>query len=116
MLEKLCFGVLRVLTPLGPRYLRPSFFERFYLLWLFRNFPTLPSKVFTPRQQRFIEAICAHGRFVSFGMGVDDAPPLLIGTLEQRPPVSSDLEARRPAASVPDAVTRLATEARRQWR
>jgi len=114
MLEKLFFGVLRVLTPLGPRYLRPSWFERLYLLWLFRNFPTLPSKVFNPRQQRFIEAICAHGRFVSFGTGVDDAPPLLIGTLEQRPPVASNLGAPRSAASVADAVTRLAAEARRK--
>jgi hypothetical protein len=114
MLEKLCFGVLRVLTPLGPRHLRPSLFEKLYLLWLFRNFPTLPSKVFNPRQQRFIERICARGRFVSFGMGVDDPPPLLIGTLEQRPPVSPNLGVPRPAGPVADAVTRLAADARRQ--
>jgi len=45
---------------------------------------------------------------------VDDAPPLLIGTLEQRPPVASNLGAPRSAASVADAVTRLAAEARRK--
>lgn len=112
MLEKLSLGVLRMLTPLGPRYLRPSFFQRLYLLWLFRNFRTLPTKVLSPRQQRFIERMCAEGRFISFGMGVDDAP--LLGTLEQRPPVSSDRTERRPAGSVSDAVSRFATEARRQ--
>lgn len=112
MLEKLSLGVLRLLTPLGPRYVRPSFFERFYLLWLFRNFPTLPLKVLTPRQQRFVERLCAEGRFVSFGMRDDDAP--LLGTLEQRPPVSTEPAERRPATSAGNAVTPLAAEARRQ--
>jgi hypothetical protein len=74
----------------------------------------LPSKVFNPRQQRFIEGICAGGRFVSFGMGVDHLPPLLIGTLEQRPPVPSNLAVPRPAGFVADAVTRLAADVRGQ--
>jgi hypothetical protein len=39
-LEKLSWGVLRVLTPLGPRYVKPSLAQRFYLLWIFRNFHT----------------------------------------------------------------------------
>jgi len=34
-MEKLAQGVLRVLTPLGPRYLNPSFAQRLYLLWIF---------------------------------------------------------------------------------
>src|SRR2546430_4111018 len=34
-LEKLSSGVLRVLTPLGPRYLKPSLAQKLYLLWLF---------------------------------------------------------------------------------
>ena len=41
-IERLLYGVLRVLTPLGPRYLGPSFLERAYLLWTFRNFTSLP--------------------------------------------------------------------------
>jgi hypothetical protein len=41
-IERLLDGVLRVLTPLGPRYLSPSFLERVYLLWTFRNFTSLP--------------------------------------------------------------------------
>ena len=83
-LEKLASGVLRVLTPLGPRYLQPSFAQRLYLLWVFRNFQTLPVKVLTSRQRRLVESMWAADQFVSFGAGVDDAP--LLGTLEQRPP------------------------------
>ena len=112
-LDKLFSGVLRVLTPLGPRYLRPSVLQRFYLLWVFRNFQTLPLKVLSSRQQRMIEAMCEQNRFVSMGIGVDDAP--LIGTLEQRPPVPSGPASRRkPSATVADAVTPFAAEARRQ--
>lgn len=112
MIEKLFCGVLRVLTPLGPRYLRPTFKQRLYLLWVFRNFPTLPVKVLTGRQLRFIETLMAQDQFVSFGMGVDDAP--LVGTLEQRPPVIEELPMRKPARSVSDAVRPFVADARRQ--
>jgi len=64
-LEKLSLGVLRVLTPLGPRYVNPSFVQRLYLLWIFRNFHTLPVKVLSPRQQKRIDSICARHGFVS---------------------------------------------------
>ena len=40
-LEKLFTGVLRVLTPLGARYIQPSFAQRIYLLWIFRHFKVL---------------------------------------------------------------------------
>jgi hypothetical protein len=111
-LEKLFFGVLRVLTPLGPRYLKPSFTQRMYLLWVFRNFATLPVKVLSRRQQRVVESMCAQNRFVSFGAGVDDAP--LLGTLEQRPPIPEAMPSRRPAASIPDSVAPFAADARRR--
>jgi hypothetical protein len=112
-LEKLSSGVLRVLTPLGPRYLKPSLAQKFYLLWVFRNFQTLPLKVLSSRQQRLIESMCEENRFVSLGIGIDDAP--LIGTLEQRPPVpSGKISPRRATSSVQDAVTPFATEIRRQ--
>jgi hypothetical protein len=111
--EKLFFGVLRVMTPLGPRYLKPSFGQRVYLLWVFRNFTTLPIKVLSSRQQRLVESMWANNRFVSFGIGVDDAP--LIGTLEQRPAISSDaLLTRRPSGSVADSVAPFAADARRR--
>jgi hypothetical protein len=111
-IEKLFSGVLRVLTPLGPRYLKPSFAQRFYLLWVFRNFETLPVKVLTSRQRRFVETMWAQDRFVSFGLGVDDAP--LLGTLEQRPPVPEATPPRRPVRVVSDVVAPFATDARRQ--
>ena len=99
-MEKLFLGVLRVLTPLGPRYLNPSFTQRLYLLWIFRNFETLPIKVLSSRQQRRIDAMCARHGFLSVlePNGLVDTP--LLGTFEQRPPVASP---RRPNRSVSDA-------------
>src|SRR5580700_2538588 len=95
--EKLSYGVLRVLTPLGPRYLNPSFTQRLYLLWIFRNFETLPIKVLSSRQQRRIDAMCARHGFLSVfePNGLVDTP--LLGTFEQRPPIAAP---RRPNRSV----------------
>jgi hypothetical protein len=109
-IEKLSLGVLRVLTPLGPRYVNPSFAQRFYLLWIFRNFETLPAKVLSPRQQRWIEAMCNRHGFVSVSEpnGLVDTP--LLGTLEQRPPVTEDPAQRRPNRSVPSAVAPFARD------
>jgi hypothetical protein len=105
-MEKLCLGVLRVLTPLGPRYLNPSFAQRLYLLWIFRNFETLPIKVLSPRQQRRIEAMCARHGFVSVSdLNGLDVP--LLGTLEQRPPAAQPRPGNR---SVSDAVAPFAAD------
>lgn len=106
-MEKLSLGVLRVLTPLGPRYLNPSFLQRLYLLWIFRNFDTLPLKVLSLRQQRRIDAMCARHGFVSVlePNGLMDTP--LLGTLEQRPPVAPSL---RPNRSVSNAVAPFAAD------
>ena len=111
-LEKLFSGVLRVLTPLGPRYLRPTFTQRLYLLWVFRNFPSLPVKVLTTRQRRLIESMSADDKFISFGVGIDDAP--LLGTLEQRPPIPEAMPPRRGSSSVADAVAPFAADTRRR--
>ena len=111
-LEKLASGVLRVLTPLGPRYLKPSLAQRLHLLWIFRNFQTLPVKVLSSRQRRLIENMCAADQFISFGVRVDDAP--LLGTLEQRPPMPESVLSRRPATSVADSVAPFAAETRRR--
>jgi len=106
-MEKLSQGVLRILTPLGPRYLNPSFVQRLYLLWIFRNFDTLPLKVLSPGQQRRIDAMCARHGFLSVlePNGLMDTP--LLGTLEQRPPVAPP---RRPSRSVSDAVAPFAAD------
>ena len=106
-MEKLSQGVLRVLTPLGPRYLNPSFGQRLYLLWIFRNFETLPVKVLTPRQQRRIEAMCDQQGFMPVldPNWLFDTP--LLGTLEQRPPVAPH---RRPSRNVSEAVAPFAAD------
>jgi len=108
-LEKLTSGVLRVLTPLGPRYLQPSFAQRLYLIWIFRHFETLPVKVLNSRQRHMIESMCANNQFV--GLAFDDAP--VLGTLEQRPPVPVIASLRRPGGSVRETVGPITAEAQR---
>lgn len=113
-LEKLAEGVLRVQTPLGPRFVKPVFAERVYLLWLFRNFPTLPASVLSRRQQRRIEGMCQKRGFVShFGVGQREGFAVL-GTLEQRPPADETSQARGIAEGIRDAVSSFAVDVQRQ--
>src|SRR5712691_4086967 len=86
-IEKLFCGVLRVLTPFGPRYLSPSFLERVYLLWTFRNFTILPLVVLNHRQQGLVDRLCLQQKFGSlcFENGTFEQP--LIGTVERLSPV-----------------------------
>ena len=99
LIEKLAGGVVRVQTPIGPRYVMPSFLQRLYLLWVFRNFEILPHAVLSQRQQRMIDEMCSQQRFASipYAGGLEEAP--VIGTIEHRPPLTpDDLPPRRPAA------------------
>jgi hypothetical protein len=84
-IEKLADGIVRVQTPIGPRYIMPSFLQRVYLLWIFRNFPVLPHAVLSGRQRRLIDRLCSEQRFVSmaYADGMDEVP--VIGTIERRP-------------------------------
>jgi hypothetical protein len=109
-LEKLSLGVLRVLTPLGPRYVNPSVLQRLYLLWIFRNFHSLPVKVLSPRQQKRIDSMCARHGFVSL---LELAEPAILGTLEQRPPLESESQ-RRPNQSVSAVMRPFATDAQQR--
>jgi hypothetical protein len=100
MWEKLAGGVLRVVTPLGPRYINPSFLERVYLVWIFRHFATLPHQVLRSRQQKMIDRLCTSHAFVSRRPhnGLEEAP--LVGTVERRPLVLVDNPpARRPVVA-----------------
>jgi hypothetical protein len=81
-IEKLAAGVVRVVTPIGPRFIELSFWQRAYFLWIFRNFDTLPQQVLTERQRRIIDQLCVEKRFVSLS-NLSDAP--VIGTLERIP-------------------------------
>jgi hypothetical protein len=105
-MEKLFAGVLRVLTPLGPRYIRPSLAQRIYLLWIFRNFQVLPLQVLTRRQRRVIDALCVEPRFVSLTDSDGWEAPIL-GTLERRPPISPT---SRPPHRMADAVSRFGAD------
>ena len=104
-IEKLAAGVVRVQTPIGPRYVMPSFLQRVYLLWMFRNFPILPHAVLNRRQQRLIDRMCGEQRFASlaYADGMEEAP--VIGTIEHRPTVAAEqLPPRRPVASATSGV------------
>jgi len=106
-MEKLLAGVLRVLTPLGARYIKPSWAQRIYLLWIFRHFKVLPLQVLTPRQRRVIDALCVEPRFVPLTEENGWEAPIL-GTLERRPPITP-----RPARSnthISDAVSPFGTD------
>jgi hypothetical protein len=111
LIEKLACGVVRVQTPIGPRYVMPSFLQRLYLLWVFRNFEILPHAVLSRRQQRMIDQMCTQQRFASvvYASGLEEAP--VIGTIEHRPPLTpADLPPRRPAGRQ----SSLAAEARQR--
>ena len=110
-LEKLTQGMLRVLTPLGPRYVNPSLGQRLYLLWLFRNFQTLPVRVLSSRQQKRVERICRQHGFVS----LTNAEPAILGTLEQRPLIEFGSNHHgRQGEGVSDVVGPFATDAQRR--
>ncbi len=93
-------GVLRVQTPLGPRHFQLSFLQSLYLRWIFRNFLTLPVKVLSARQLRFINRICSR-QSISW----IDSDTLVLGTLEQRPYMEvQNLPARRAQDSASESV------------
>jgi len=112
-IDKLADGVVQVQTPIGPRYLMPSFVQRAYFLWMFRHFPILPHAVLSSWQQRLIDRLCSEQRFVSmaYADGMEDAP--VIGTVEKRPPVGpNSFPPRRPVAS--EGARGLAAEVRQR--
>ena len=106
--EKLSGGVLCILTPLGPRYIKPSFLQRVYLLWIFRHFPILPPQVLSPRQQRLFDALCNDDRYVSLASTNQFGDAAVLGTLERRPEIANPVgPPRRPSTRAGEAVSRL---------
>ena len=93
-IEKLSDGVLRVSTALGPRYIKPTFWQRLYLLWVFRHFENLPQQVLSRRQQQLVDNLCSSHSFVSLLQrdGLDEVP--VIGTVERRLPAMAEAPAR----------------------
>ena len=56
--QKIRSGLVELHTNVGLLYARPSFWERIYLLWTFRNFHRLPQQVLNRYQMRLIEELC----------------------------------------------------------
>jgi hypothetical protein len=114
LIDKLAAGVVQVQTPLGPRYVMPSFLQRVYFLWMFRNFPILPHAVLSRRQQRMIDRMCSEQRFESMAYvdHMEEAP--VIGTIEHRRPMTSEPSAGRRGSVVSEGATGLAAEARQR--
>jgi hypothetical protein len=112
-IDKLADGVVQVQTPIGPRYVMPTFLQRVYFLWMFRHFPILPHAVLSTWQQRMLDRLCSEQKFVSmaYADGMEDAP--VIGTIERRPRMGLDsLPPRRPVVS--EGSTGLAAEVRQR--
>jgi hypothetical protein len=110
-IDKLAEGVLQVDTPIGPRFVRLNFKQRAYLLWMFRNFPSLPPQVLSQREQRLVDRACEENGFASMpGMGAADAP--VIGRIERRAAVSEDvLPTRKPTVRSTSSVREPGSEA-----
>jgi hypothetical protein len=109
-IEKLAGGVLQVDTPIGPRYVQPTFKQRLYLLWIFRNFPSLPQQVLRPAERRLIDRLWSENKFVS--MSVMDAPNQpVIGTIERRMPTSPEIPANRTPMPSSEALQEQGREA-----
>jgi hypothetical protein len=111
-IDKLAEGVVRIITPVGPRYIRLTLSQRAYFLWIFRHFDKLPQQVLSERQQRFIDQLCVEHRFISLPSSMDEAP--IIGTLERIPVMQiEEVLAKRPPASVKDATAPLVADLQR---
>jgi hypothetical protein len=80
-LEKVRNGFVQVLNESGLHYVRPSQFERFRLLWIFRNFSILPQQVLSLRQQRFVSDLCSEERMFQYWGPNERERSMLIGTL-----------------------------------
>jgi TonB family protein len=56
--QKIRTGLVELRTHMGSVYVSPSFWERIYLLWTFRNFQCLPKQVLNRHQQQLIDKLC----------------------------------------------------------
>lgn len=81
MLDKLQSGILHVVTDRGLHYVKPSFWERIRLVWIFRNFPALPQQVLSASHQRLLASLCDGHRMFRCGERAEIENPNVIGTL-----------------------------------
>jgi hypothetical protein len=109
--EKLTDSVLELDTPIGPRYVQPSFLERLYLIWTFRFFPSLPQQVLRPWERRLVDRLRSESRFVSLSaVGEQDRP--VIGRIERCTAAKAEVEQlRKPVSSSKPATAEQSREA-----
>jgi periplasmic protein TonB len=112
--EMIRTGIVELRSSAGSFYARPSFWERLYLVWTFRNFHALPKEVLNPRQQRLAEKLC-HGvdftlrgpiiRFPIIGV-IENAAPVPIAKAQVLPAANNVVEmtASRAELDMPRAV------------
>jgi hypothetical protein len=102
-IDKLIDGVVEIITPIGSRYIQLTFLQRLYFLWIFRHFDTIPQQVLSPREQRFIDALCVEQRFISLPAPAHETP--IIGTLERVPlkQVEEEMPPKHPATNAAEA-------------
>jgi hypothetical protein len=79
-INKLRSGVLCLESPLGARHIRPNFFQRLRLMWVFRHFNNVPVTVLTRAQSELIENLRSEGQFVHADPETLDM--FLLGTIE----------------------------------
>ena len=110
-LQKIRSGLVELRSSQGPLYVSPSFWQRIYLLWIFRNFHRLPMQVLDRRQQQLIEKL---GRTALVARQGPIARSSLIGSVENfrtaasapsaMPSAGKVVEMRTSPASIPQAV------------
>ncbi len=110
-IEKLADGVIELDTPIGSRYVRPSLVQRAYLMWMFRNFVSLPQQVLLPWERRLIDRLWRENSFVSLSaVGTHETP--IIGRIERRAVAQVEvLPLRKPVSSVKPAAAEASQEA-----
>jgi hypothetical protein len=80
LISKLRSGILCLESPLGARHVRPNFFQRLQLMWVFRHFNNVPVTVLTRAQSELIENLRSEGQFVHADPETLDM--FLLGTIE----------------------------------
>jgi hypothetical protein len=110
-IDKLLDGVVALDTPVGSRYVQPDLMQRAHLIWIFRNFFSLPQQVLHPRELRLIDRLWGEKRFVSLSVvGGPDRP--VIGRVEWRTTVTAEvLPFRRPVSGLNPANAEQSREA-----
>lgn len=100
LISKLQTGLLCLQTSSGIRYVRPGFYHRLQLLWVFRNFKMVPFNVLSRAQCELIEALRTAGPFVALDR--DNFGLELLGTIEY-PAQASEL----PEKKTPQRITNI---------